>query len=189
MSAAVFGLVGVLVGVIANFLVQRTQDRRKFAREDELKFESERLALYRDFLGEAEMVRSLERFEREKLWRFLSEIELLGSRAVFQRAVAAFDFCETFWRFAHSDEETMIAVATSDGKEFPLDRDDLREQLDSLLYRFVRAARKELGVPTDFRPTKVRIGGRISGVPEDVEEFQRLERLEARSWWRRAFHE
>lgn len=185
MSAAVFGLVGVVVGIVANFLIQRALDRRRWAREDGLKFEAERLALYRDFLGEAEMVRSLERFEREKLWRFVSEIELLGSKAVFGRAVAAFDFCETFWRFAHSDEETMIAVATSDGKEFPLDQDDLREQLDSLLYRFVRAARKELNVPTDHRPTVLRIKGRPVGVPEDIEELQEREKLEAKPWWRR----
>ncbi len=66
---------------VLNYLLQGAQERGRWRREDRQKFEPERPALYRDFLNELERTRYLERFDQEKLGRFLTEMGLLGSRA------------------------------------------------------------------------------------------------------------
>lgn len=174
MSAAIFGLIGVVLGGFLNGLLQRAQDKRRWKREDLLKFETERLTLYRDFLNEVERARFGDRFDYEKLWRLLSEMELLSSGAVFQRAYEAFQHAEGFYR----------ELKNQDSEIDESDMADADEHQRELTYRFTRAVRKELGVTTDFKPTKVILHGNLVGTPEDVRE---LREREERPWWRRIF--
>ena len=176
MTAAIFGLVGVVIGgvlsALLNYLLQRAQDRSRWKREDELKFEPERLALYRDFLNGIERAHSGQGLERERLSGTLSEMELLSSMAVYERALAAFGFVEKLHSGSWQDEAEELA--------------DVEDHMQELKYRFNRAVRKELGVTTDWKPTVLIHKGKPLGVPEDVEQLRELEK---RSWWRRWFGE
>lgn len=178
-TAAIFGIVGVVIGTVLsatlNFLLQRTQDRRRWEREDELKFEPERLALYRDFLNGMERSRPWDKSERERLSGILSEMELLSSRVVYERAYEAFEFSKRL-QSAWSDEK---------GDYDPYDLAEAEDHLQELSYRFNRAVRKELGVVTDWKPTVITHKGNKLGVPEDLEQ---LRASEVRSWWQGMFY-
>ncbi len=109
MTTAIFGLVGVVIGgvlsALLNYLLQSAQDRRRWEREDQLKFEPERLALYRNFLNGVESPRSWDESERERLSRILSEMELLSSKAVHERAWEVLRFAEKLHSGAWRDDE------------------------------------------------------------------------------------
>lgn len=178
MTSAIFGFVGVVIGVVLsallNFFLQRAQDIRRWNREDKRKFEPERLALYRDFLNLVEHTRPWDSAERERLSTILSEMELLGSLAVFRRAHEVFKFTEELdaaWRDEKADHD-------------PYDLGESEEHLKDLIYRFNRSVRKELGVGTDWRPTVLIVDGEPKGLPEDLEQIQESEKP---SWWRRMF--
>lgn len=165
-------VIGAVLSALLNYVLQSAQDRRRWEREDKLKFEPERLVLYRDFLNGMERTRPWDRSERERLSGILSEMELLSSRAVFERAHEAFTFAKEL-QSAWSDEE---------GNHDPYDLAEAEEHLQDLIYRFNRAVRKELGVVTDWKPTVIIHKGKPLGVPEDVEQ---LRESEDRPWWRR----
>jgi ABC-type lipoprotein release transport system permease subunit len=61
MTTAVVGIGGTILGVVLgsllNFLLQKRQEERRWKREAQSKYALERLALYRDFLNEMEHVR------------------------------------------------------------------------------------------------------------------------------------
>lgn len=177
MTAATFGLVGVVIGAVLsallNFLLQRSQDLRRWKREDELKFEPERLELYRDFLNGMERARSSGKSEDDKLSVMLSEMELLSSSAVYNRASEAFSFTRK------------LRSAWLDDKHDHHDLLDAEDHLAELMYRFNRAVRKELGVVTSWKPTLLTHKGKLLGVPEDIEAFH--ETPETRPWWQRIF--
>ncbi len=103
MSAAVIALVGVVVGALLtallNFFLQRTADERRWRREDEaqrlrwehedrIRFQAERLRLYRDFLVGAQrgLETGGEAFDADRMAPLLQEIELVGSAEVAETA-------------------------------------------------------------------------------------------------------
>jgi hypothetical protein len=185
-TIAVFSIVGVVVGGLLNFFLQKWQEERRWKREDESRFAPERLSLYRDFVNEMERVRSGERFERELLWRQIAEMEVLSSRAAYSRAVESVQFAEENWAMLCGEEEPPVA-RDSDGEEVPFDREDVREMLETRTYRFIRTVRNELGVSTDFRPLVITLKGKPLGTPEDIQEIEDAKEQESRPWWRRMF--
>jgi hypothetical protein len=131
---------------------------------------------WRRLLGWAEAWRagSGKRFDREMLWRRISEMEVLSSRAVYACAVEAFEFAVRHHAVLRGEEEPPVA-RDSYGEEIPFDREDFREMMDVRLYRFIRTVRKELGVSTDFRPLVIIHKGKPLGTPEDIWEIEEIE--------------
>lgn len=137
MTAAIFGLIGVVIGAVLsavlNHELQRRQDVRRWKREDQTRYQSERLSLYRDFLNEVERTNSGAGLEREKLYRMLSEIELLGTYAIYKAAARLFQMAE-LWVETHqgTDENSEETVEVG---------------IQAHIYEFVVAVRRDLGVP------------------------------------------
>lgn len=155
MTAAIFGLIGVVVGstitALLNYWLQKSADERRWQREskvqqeqwereDKLRFQPERFQLYRDFMLEAERTYALERFDSEKLRTMIAEIELLeymtlDEAAVSVEAIHVLVVAEELWaahrRGWHDRDEEEVNAA--------------RGELERALRNFKRDARKELG--------------------------------------------
>ncbi len=56
MTVAIFGLVGVVIGSLLNYLLQRSQDLRGFKREDEYRDYHERRQAYAEFVASTDLL-------------------------------------------------------------------------------------------------------------------------------------
>lgn len=146
MTAAIFGLVGVVVGsvltALLNYWLQRRADERRWDREDQLRFHAERLRLYRDFSVEA--AKAYGEFDLEKFTTQLHEIDLIGAPKVAKAA-------RSLWIYASGvGLEYEMKEA---GEEFSQDLGRIEMNFTTTNLAFTEAAREELGLPpsTDRR--------------------------------------
>ena len=158
MSSAVIALLGVVVGALLtallNFLLQRVADgrrweredvaqRERWEREDRVRFQAERLGVYRDFLMEARRALDTggEAFDEDRMAPLLREIELIGSDEV---AVAATDVFMHASQAHHADRRFRQNRESGDKAEEAMLR------LEESHRWFLGASRAELGIPEDL---------------------------------------
>lgn len=158
MSPAVIALLGVVVGALLtallNFFLQRAADgrrweredaaqRERWEREDRVRFQAERLGVYRDFLMEARRTLDTggEAFDEDRMAPLLREIELIGSDEV---AVTATDV------FMHASQAHHADRRFRQRRESGEKAEEAMLRFEESHRWFLRASRAELGIPEDL---------------------------------------
>ena len=143
MTAAIIGLIGVVVGSLSSTFVshylQKRADERRWRREDVVQLREERLKLYRDYNLEIRRVRELQSFNEAKLREMMSEIELIGSDEVTTYAVPLFFEALDFW----------LAADTKPGDPNGRNPDVALMKMEKTSFKYMRAVQRELGIWTE----------------------------------------
>lgn len=140
MTAAIFGIIGVVVGsvltAVLNYFLQKSLDNRRWEREDRQNFQQERVRVYRELLIEADRVEKLKtNLITEDDWsRILSEIDMFSSSLGVRLAAREMAFHAT---------EVERTTATSDKIK---DWHEAQQKLREARGNFGIAAREELGI-------------------------------------------
>ena len=154
MSAAAYGIIGVLAGVlltgIVNFFLQRAADHRRWKQEDEsqrerwrhedrIRYQVERLSVYRDFsLGARRAMNSGgEEFDADRMDPLFHEIELIGSEEV----VSAADDV-----LMHGHQYKHAAARFRENREVGITSEEAALAIEESYGRFISAAKDELGI-------------------------------------------
>lgn len=154
MSAAAYGIIGVVVGSLLtgliNFFLQRAADERRWKHEDEaqrerwrhedrIRYQVERLSVYRDFsLGARRAMNSGgEEFDADHIDPLFHEIELIGSDEV----VSAADDVRT-----HGHQYKHAAARYHENREVGITSEEAALAIEESYERFIAAAKAELGI-------------------------------------------
>lgn len=149
LSGALIALVSAAAGLLGNFFLQRSADKRRWEREDEIRrqgweredrirFQSERQALYRDYLVGVRQALETggEGFDAARMAPLSHQIELIGSSEVTN---AAEDI------LMHG-QQAKIAAERFHNNQWPGSKaEEAMLRLEESERRFINAAKAELG--------------------------------------------
>ena len=146
MSAAIAGIIGAIAGTILSgivtYFLQRAADTRHWYREDQVRFQHEKLYLYRDFLNEVRFASGIRYCDDEmsrNLNSMVSEIGLVSSGCVQKVAeelvLATERWCEAGLGFFRGDvkevDERKLAFERAEADFHKASRVELGFLIDS----------------------------------------------------------
>lgn len=158
----VVGTAAVVASAYVTYRLFRTREEERWKREDEaqwlrweredrIRFQAERLGLYRDFLVGAQRALETggEAFDANRMAPLLQEIELVGSAEVAETAADV---------VKHGSRAQHAGRRFQENRGLGGDAEEAMLRFEESHRRFVDAARAELGIPEGLRSGNTEIG-------------------------------
>lgn len=140
-AASIGGVVGSVLTAVANFFLQRQQDKRRWQREDRVSLQQDRLRIYREIIATLDLVQDGrspygEEFYaiREGTMPMVAEMKLISSDTVVNAAEEALSAAQYYHHLSLRNEY---------GEKVDAAGLDLEQRTQD----FIECVREELGLP------------------------------------------